>query len=267
MLASDDLAMALDPVVMARAVGLELDPWQCDLVRSQAPRIDVNCSRQIGKSTTAAVLADHTAIYEDDSPVLLLSPSLRQSGELFRKCMEVYRRIGKPIDESKAESALRLELDNGSRIISLPGKEGTIRGISKVKLLIIDEASRVPDELYMAVLPMLAVSGGRLILLSTPFGTRGFYYEVYKKAMEQMKAKREYFYKEEEHRNDWEYYEVPATECKRIPPEFLEEQKESMGEWFFMQEFMCKFMDSQTAAFRSEDIECIVKHDLSVWDI
>lgn len=278
MLASDDLAMALDPVFMARKAGFELDPWQCDLVRSRASRIDVNCSRQIGKSTTAAVLADHTAIYEDDSPVLLLSPSLRQSGELFRKCMEVYRRIGKPTDESKAESALRLELDNGSRIISLPGKEGTIRGISKVKLLIIDEASRVPDELYMAVLPMLAVSGGRLVLLSTPFGTRGFFYEAYKKALEQMRQRKEYrenayreFYKEElfekEHKNDWEYYEVPATECKRIPPEFLEEQKESMGEWFFMQEFMCKFMDSQTAAFRSEDIECIVKHDLSVWDI
>jgi hypothetical protein len=242
------LAYRLDPVQMARGAGLELDPWQSDLVRSQAQRILVNCSRQTGKSTTTAVLADHTAFYQDNSTILLLSPSLRQSGELFNKCLSVYRSLDRPIP-ADAENKLSLELENGSRIVSLPGKEGTVRGFSAVDLLIIDEASRVPDELYMAVAPMLAVSGGRLILLSTPFGTRGFYWEAYK------------------NREQWEYYEVPATECKRIPSEFLEEQRESMGEWFFMQEFMCKFMDSQSSAFRSEDIEQIVRHDLSVWDI
>jgi len=244
----NSLAYRLDPVQMARGAGLELDPWQCDLVRSQAPRIAVNCSRQIGKSTIAAVIADHTSFYQEESTVLLLSPSLRQSGELFNKCLSVYRSLDRPVP-ADAENKLSLTLEGGSRMVSLPGKEGTIRGFSAVDLLIIDEASRVPDDLYMAVAPMLAVSGGRLILLSTPFGTRGFFYDAYK------------------NRAKWEYYEVPATECKRIPSEFLEEQRESMGEWFFMQEFMCKFMDSQTAAFRSEDIECIVKHDLSVWDI
>jgi len=251
----NSLAYRLDPALMARAAGLELDPWQSMLVRSQASRVLVNCSRQTGKSTTTAVLADHTAFYQDGSTVLLLSPSLRQSAELFNKCLSVYRSLDRPIP-ANAENKLSLDLENGSRIVSLPGKEGTVRGFSAVDLLIIDEASRVPDELYMAVAPMLAVSGGRLILLSTPFGTRGFYYEAYKNRLEdRLNGK------------PWEYYEVPATECKRIPPEFLEEQKESMGEWFFMQEFMCKFMDSQTSAFRSEDIEQIVKHDLSVWDI
>jgi len=236
----------LDPVIMARRAGLELDPWQAKMVRSQEKRILVCCSRQSGKSTTTAVLADHTAFYEPDSTILLLSPSLRQSGELFRKCLEVYRSLDKPVS-AEAETALRLELENGSRIVSLPGKEGTVRGISKVKLLIIDEASRVPDELYMAVTPMLAVSGGRLVLLSTPWGTRGFYYEMYK------------------NRHKWDYYEVPATECPRISAEFLEEERESKGEWFFMQEFMCKFMDSESSAFRSEDIEQIVKPGIETW--
>lgn len=49
---------------------------------------------------------------------------------------------------TQTESALRLELQNGSRIISLPGKEQTVRGFSGVRLLAIDEAARVPDELY-----------------------------------------------------------------------------------------------------------------------
>ncbi|HEX9503845.1 MAG TPA: terminase family protein [Patescibacteria group bacterium] len=233
---------------MARQVGLELDPWQAKLARSQAPRILLNCSRQSGKSTTVAVIADWTAFYQDESPILLLSPSLRQSSELFRKCLDVYRALDRPVAPD-AENKLSLELENGSRIVSLPGKEGTTRGFSGVKLLIIDEASQVPDELYMSVRPMLAVSGGRLIVLSSPFGARGFFYEAYK------------------NRQDWEYYEVPATECPRISPQFLSEEKKNIGEFWYEQEYMCKFLDSQTAAFRSEDIQQIVKHDLSVWDI
>ncbi len=240
------LKMRLDPVRMALAASLDPDPWQAKLLRSQTQRVLVNCSRQSGKSTTTAILADHTAFYEPESTILLLSPSLRQSGELFRKCMDVYRALDRPVP-SEAETALKLELENESRIVSLPGKEGTVRGISKVKLLIIDEASRVPDELYKAVRPMLAVSGGRLVLLSTPFGTRGFFWEAWK------------------NREKWDYYEVPATECPRISPEFLEEEKESMGDWFFQQEYLCKFMDAQDAAFRSEDIARIVQKDIETW--
>jgi hypothetical protein len=246
--ALSSLAMRLDPVQMARAAGIEPDPWQCQLLRSQAQRILLNCSRQSGKSTVAAALAMHTAIYEPGAPILLLSPSQRQSQELFRKCLDVYRALDRPV-APEAESALRLELENSSRIISLPGKEATVRSFSGVRLLIIDEASRVEDGLYMAVRPMLAVSGGRILLLSSPFGTRGFYWEAWK------------------HRADWDYYEIDATQCPRIAPEFLEEERETMGDWYFQQEYMCKFLDSAGAAFRSEDIERIIQRDIEIWDL
>jgi hypothetical protein len=248
MLASTDLAMALDPVRLAVAAGMTPDDWQSRLLRSQSPRLLLNCSRQVGKSTTVAVLSDHTAFYEPRSLILLLSPTLRQSQELFQKCLEVYRTLDRPVP-AEAENALSLKLENGSRIVSLPGKEGTIRGMSGVRLLIIDEASRVPDALYMSVLPMLAVSGGRLALLSTPFGTRGFFWEAWKR------------------HDTWEYFEVPATECPRISKEFLEEQREIMNDWWFQQEFMCQFMDAQTAAFRSSDIERIVSQEVEMWSL
>jgi hypothetical protein len=244
----NSLAYRLDPVQMARGAGLELDPWQSKLARSQSSRILINCSRQSGKSTVVSVVADHTAFYEDNSLILLLSPSLRQSGELFRKCLDVYRSLDKPIP-ADSENKLSLELENGSRIVSLPGKEGTTRGFSGVRLLIIDEASQVPDELYMAVKPMLAVSGGRLIVLSSPFGARGFYYDLYKS------------------REHWEYYEIPATQCPRISKEFLAEEKREKGEYWFDQEYMCKFLDAQTAAFRSEDIQQIIKPGMETWDL
>lgn len=244
-----DLAMRLDPGVMAQQAGIVLDPWQARMVNSQAQQLLLNCSRQSGKSSVTAVLAMHTALYEANAPVLLLSRALRQSQELFRKCLDVYHGLGEQVDEAKAESALRLDLPNGSRILSLPGSEATVRAFSGVKLLIIDEAARVPDELYLSVLPMLAVSHGRIVLLSSPFGTRGFFWEAWKQ------------------RHKWDYYEVPATECPRISPEFLEEMRETMGWYWFEQEFMCKFFDSATAAFRSEDIKRIVKTDIETWEL
>ena len=99
--------------------------------------------------------------------MLLLSPSQRQSGELFAKVVNFYRAAGEPVEATKL-SALHMHLANGSRIQALPGTEKTVRGFSGVDLLIIDEASRVSDDLYFSVRPMLAVSGGELVALTTP---------------------------------------------------------------------------------------------------
>src|ERR1700704_2594825 len=145
-----DLVQGLDPARFAEAAGIVPDPWQAQALRSSAPRVLLNCSRQSGKSTVTGVLAVHSALYDAGALILLLSPSLRQSQELFRKALLVYRSLGRPVP-AEAENTLALELENGSRILSLPGKEHTVRGYSGVRLLVIDEAAWVPDELYMSV--------------------------------------------------------------------------------------------------------------------
>lgn len=243
---------SINPARFFQVAGITPDAWQQRLLTSHALRILVNISRQAGKSTTAAALGLHTAIYEPGSLVLLVSPTQRQSGELFKKALALYRSLGRPVSP-ESETALQLQLENGSRIVALPGKEGTIRGYSGVRLLVVDEAARVEQETYMAVLPMLAVSQGRIITLSTPFFTRGWWYESY----------RDY---EADH-STWEYYEVPATECPRITPETLEEARRNMGEWYFQREFMCKFLDNQQAVFRRDDIERIFKKGIEIWDL
>jgi len=124
-------------VELMRAGGLEPDPWQHAVLTARAQRQLLLCCRQSGKSTTTAALALHTALGEPGALILLLSPSLRQSSELFKKVQDAYRVVGNTAP-LQAESALRYELYNGSRIISLPGTEGTVRGYSGVKLLVID---------------------------------------------------------------------------------------------------------------------------------
>jgi phage terminase large subunit-like protein len=200
---AEDLKLALDRVSFAKEAGLEPDPWQKDLLRSNSERVLLNCCRQSGKSTMTAVIALHRALYHPGSLILCLAPALRQSQELFGKVLDFYRDLGRPVSP-QGERRLSLELENGSRIVTLPGSEKTIRGFSGTSLLVLDEAARVDDELYFAVRPMLAVSGGALMMLSTPYGKRGVFYEEWTSG------------------RGWERYEVPASQCPRIPEEFLE---------------------------------------------
>lgn len=243
---SHDLKASLDPVVWCKgALGLEPDPWQAEVLRSDSKRILLNCSRQSGKSTITSALALHTATYQEESLVLCLSPTLRQSSELFRNVSRFYG--VDPAIPSRSESALRLELENGSRIVSLPGKEQNIRGMAKVSLLIVDEAARVPDSLYYSVRPMLAVSNGRLIALSTPFGNRGWWAEAWHSP------------------EPWQKWEIPASKCPRIKPEFLEEERRVLGSYWFEQEYECRFLDAQTQLLRKEDVDNMFNEEVSAW--
>src|SRR5262245_45093301 len=217
------LSLALDPALLFQALAYRPDAWQQKFLRSRHPRVLLNCCRQAGKSTVTAAVALHQALFTASSLILLVSRSQRQSGELFRKVLDFYNGLGRPVRAHSA-SALQLQLVNGSRIVSLPGKEANIRAYSAVALLIIDEASRVPDELYRAVRPMLAVSGGRLILLSTPFGRRGFFWEEWSRGGP-----------------DWLKIRITARECPRIAPTFLAEERRTLGPAWYRQEYECSF--------------------------
>jgi hypothetical protein len=168
--------------------------------------------------------------------VLLLSPSERQSGELAAKVFEFYDVLGQPIPARK-RTELQLQLINGSRIIALPENERTVRGYSGARLLVVDEASRVSDALYRTIRPMLAVSRGRLIAMSTPFGKRGWFFEEWQRG-----------------ESAWERVSVTAEQCPRIPPSFLAEERRSLGERWFRQEYMCNFEENIDAIFAHSDI-------------
>ena len=232
----DDLRLALDRVSFAEALGIEPDPWQRNLLRSSAPRTLLNCSRQSGKSTMSAVLALHRALYRPGSLILCLAPSERQAKELFGKVTGFYRDLH-GTTPAQSDRKLGMHLANGSRIEALPGSERTIRGFSGASLLILDEAARVDDALYYAVSPMLAVSGGAMLMLSTPYGRRGVFYEEWTGGEE------------------WERFEVPATECPRIPAAFLEAERRSMPEWWWRQEYGCEFMETEDQLWTHAMIE------------
>src|SRR5262245_11207355 len=215
-------ALALDPALVLEARGLAPDPWQRDLLLSANRQVLLCCSRQAGKSTAVSALALHTALFTPGALVLLLSPSLRQSAELFRQVLAADNALGRPL-RSLYRSQLRLELANGSRVLCLPGREDTIRGFAGVGLLIFDEAARIRDDLYRSVRPMLAVSQGRLIALSTPFGQRGWLYQEWVGS------------------GPWKRVQVTWRQCPRISPAFIAEETRALGEAWVRQDYETLF--------------------------
>lgn len=232
------LALALDPVQLMRRAGLTPDPWQADFLRCTDQRVQVLASRQVGKSTVTAVKGVHTAIFHPGSVTLLISPSLRQSGELFRRSMAIYQDSGSLVPVENV-SSLRVELANGSRILSLPGKAETVRGFT-ADLVIIDEGAQVGDDLYRSLTPSLAVTGGKLIAISTPFGRRGWFFEEFDAG------------------SHWRRFKVTADDCPRIDPAFLKTERAALGERWFQQEYYCEFRDTIDAYFSYESIMAAV---------
>src|SRR5207253_8633541 len=126
------------------------------------------------------------------------------------------------------ENRCSLLLPNRSRIVGLPESEDTVRGFSSVGLLVVDEASRVSEGMYNALRPMLAIGGGSLWLMSTPNGQSGFFYREWSSQT-----------------TAWTRIQVAAEECPRIPADFLQEERESLGDEVFRQEYCCEFIPGE----------------------
>jgi hypothetical protein len=227
-----------DPVALMRAAtGFEPDDWQAQLLRSPAERMLVNCHRQAGKSTATAALGIHTALYAAPALILIVSSGLRAAGEMFGKIDEVYRALGKPVPSVEANS-VTLALANGSRVVSLPNNADTIRSYSAPKLVIADEASRIGDAVFTAVTPMLAVSRGRLVELSTPRGKRGHFYRMWTDGGE-----------------NWERILLLGRDNPRISPDVLARDRRDMLAWEYRQEYEGSFEDNEDQLISGDVIE------------
>ena len=235
---SAETALRIDPSLIMEMLGFAPDPFQADLLRSQASRILLLCSRQLGKSTSTACVALNEAYLNLGSLGLLVSPSERQSEVLFAKVSSFHKRLR--LVDSVKELSLSIQLQNGSSIIALPGSADTIRGYSSPDLIVIDEASRVEDNLLAAVMPMVVSNNGRIICLSTPRGKQGFFYTLWQS-------------------NDplWTRINAKAADSPRISPEALAEQRISLGARLFSCEFENCFLEDTDQIFTQDEIDAL----------
>lgn len=222
-------------------IGEEPFEYQEDFMDHDSLRKAFVSGRRVGKSRTAAWLALWKAVTFPGAEVLVTAKAQRQSMELFNQIQTEMRTSEIGDDEWGVVRSTRTEInfDNGSRIIALPvGRDGSnIRGYgSQDNLIIVDEAAFINDNIFQEVLsPMLAVGSGTFVLLSTPFGKKGFLYERF---------------------NDPEWYtmQVPTSANPLIDDEFIEEQRKNLTTTQFKQEILGQFVESADSFFTREEL-------------
>lgn len=220
-------------------IGVEPFEYQRDFMDHPSDRKAFVSGRQVGKSRSVAWLALWKAVTYPGSEILITAKAQRQSMELFNQVKKEMRisDISKEQWGVSKDTRTEIHFENGSRIVCLPvGRDGSnIRGYG-TDMVIVDEAAFVKDEIFQQVLsPMLAVGDGMFILLSTPFGKKGFLYERF---------------------NDegWYTKQVPTAANPLIDEEFIEEQKQNLTSTQFKQEILGEFVESSDSFFQREEI-------------
>lgn len=226
-----------------------LDGWQRDVIRSRVPNVVLCCTRQAGKSTIAALKAAHLALHKPNAMVLIVSKKEEQAKNVFdlveRMIAAAEKSAGATAREEDNKTSIRLA--NKSRIVCAVGKEDTIRGFSSVDLLIEDEAAFVPDEVYFAVAPMLRVSKGQMLLLSTPNGQRGHFWKAWTGSEE------------------WDRYEITADKVSRIDRDDIERDRREKGDAFVRQEYFCEFVGEVDSVFNADQVRAALSDDVPVF--
>ena len=139
-----------------------------------------------------------------------------------------------------------LRLPNGSRIVGVSGGRAKVRALSRIALLLIDEAAEVTEAGYRTLRPMMAAAdGGSMWMMSTPAGKRGFFHEAWVNGGPV-----------------WTRITVPATECPPISKEFLEEERQALGDRWVRQEYLCEFVDTSDSYFDAGDIRACIRGDV-----
>lgn len=227
-------------------LGVKLDDWQKDYINCKG-NTAVRAGRQSGKSFAESLRAALFALRNEKTLTLIIGAVDRQSVELFEK-VKSHIRVLAPNQVKGRPTLHKIELRNGSKIIAEPaGRTGYgLRGYA-INKLVVDEAHYVPEEVFVAVRPMLATTNGTMDLLSTPRGNIGFFHDCFE---------------DEELKKDFTQFHTRSEDCPRISPEFLAQERKRMSKLQYKQEYEAEFLDELQQFFSKELIDsCILKEN------
>ena len=177
-----------DPVGFAKDVlGVRLWERQAAFVRAAAlhPRILARSGHKCGKSIACVVLALWWVCTRVRGRVVLTAPTFHQVKDiLWRELKRWYPKVQSLLEgeDLPKDPATALQLPNGAEIIGLStAKPENLAGISGANLLfIVDEASGFPDDLYEVVEGNSAGDGSKIVGISNPTRTVGWFYEAFR---------------------------------------------------------------------------------------
>jgi hypothetical protein len=216
-----EVAYMLDPALWVRNVlGTEPSPWQEEFLRAKlGASIIVLTARQVGKTTVAGWAIAHFMFHNPGSMNVIVCPSLRQSVEAVRRVRESVVKAGGKL---KTDNVFRIELDNGSRVLALPGSDDSIRGLTVDGWIVADEAARLSEDLIAAVGPMRARKlDARFAMLSTAWSRTDPFWKVWSNGDPA-----------------WLRLKATADVYQLYPEEFLARELRTLGEIAFKREYL-----------------------------
>jgi hypothetical protein len=230
-------------------IGEEPFEYQEDFMDEENDRKAFVSGRRVGKSRTAGWLALWKAATFSGAEVLVTAKAQRQSMEMFNQIVNEITdsRVSKEEWGIVNKTRTEINFDNSSRIIALPvGRDGSnIRGYGgRDNMIIVDEAAFIDDSIFQQVFsPMMAVGNGDFILLSTPFGKKGFLWERFND-------------------DSWHTVQVPTSANPLVPDSFIEEQRKNLTNTQFKQEILGQFDEASNSFFTREELMNCVKEDV-----
>jgi len=161
---------------------IKYDPWQIDFLKTEGDKILVT-GRQVGKTETCGADAAEWAVHNKGAkPVVMVAPLEKQAAALFNKTLAYLQQFyPRMICRGKDRPTLsRIRLTNGVEIYCLPvGQSGLNIRFLTIGRLYMDEAARIPEEVFVAIQPALLTTGGAQIMLSTLNGAKGTFYDCF----------------------------------------------------------------------------------------
>jgi len=233
----------LEPIpYIEKTVGLNLDEWQRVYVDEAmaTSRIAIAACRQSGKSTVAAGFAAWFLTYNPGVLVLIASKSLRQAAYFIDKIRQSVLCHYDKKDLLEANK-LSLTLPNGSTAVAIPCQNPDAgRGFSP-QLVILDEAAFAAEDLLAVITPSLAATHGALHMISSPNGPQGFFYQAC-----EGDASSVFF-----------HMQITHEHCPRITSQFLAEERLTLGQLRFDQEYNAMFLAPEGAFFGSHAMNAL----------
>lgn len=239
-------------------MGLKLDDWQKQVLNAKGD-ICVCAGRQTGKSTIISIKAAEFMVKNKGKQVLIVSTTEDQSQLMIVKILDYLLTNHKTYIKKGKDRPTKheIKLNNGSKVrCKAVGVGGvSIRGFT-IDMIIVDEAAFMPENVWAALTPMLLTTGGQLILISTPFGRSGYFYECY-------------------HNPQFATFHVNSVEVMKERPisdswtelhranalARLETERDRMSENQFAQEYLGQFINDLAQFFPDELIIKCMKTD------
>lgn len=220
-----------------------LFPWQQDIIKGvfKFPH-DIHISkskRQVGKSVTCEVLLLYYSINKMGSTSICISPTLNQSRKIYKEILKGIQNL--PIYQSSNSTILEINFTNGSCIKFKSGEQrDSLRGESVNGILILDEATFIPDDVIFTTLPFVDVARAPIFMCSTPKFRDGVFYEFYTKG--------------ENLEDGFHSYDICEYDTSLLlSKEKLEIYRRSCSPQIFLTEYLGEFCDYASSVFGSVD--------------